>query len=134
MQFDHDNHSSGDMPEQYGPHFQGTARMQNFQSPFDPGPAAFAVHFDAGGRTKPHVHHSGQLLYVTDGEGIVADRSGRRIVRPGDVITVGRDEWHWHGATPATPMTHLTVQMPGPDDVDWDVDEGDWSADYESPA
>ena len=24
-------------------------------------------------------------------------------------------------------MTHLTVQMAGPDSIDWDVDEGDWA-------
>jgi len=131
MNFDHDDRSSGDMPEQYRPHFQGTARIQTFESPFERGPAVFAVHCDAGGRTKPHLHHTGQLLYVTDGEGIVANHEGRRHVHPGDVITVHRDEWHWHGATPDKPMTHLTVQMPGPDDIEWDVDEGDWAADYE---
>lgn len=130
MNFDHENRSSGDMPEEYRPHFQGTARIQRFASPFEPGPAVSAVHFDAGGRTKPHIHHSGQVLYVTDGEGIVANRESRRTVRPGDVITVDRNEWHWHGGTPQTAMTHLTVQMPGSDDIDWDVDEGDWASGY----
>ncbi len=130
MNFDHDDQTAGDMPEQYRPHFQGVARFQFFESPFEPGPAVFAVHFDAGARTKPHVHHSGQVMYITDGEGIVADKSGRRVVRPGDVVTVDRDEWHWHGATPQTPMTHFTVQMPGSDDVEWDVDGGDWATGY----
>ena len=36
-------------------------------------PAVSAVHFDAGGRTRPHVHRSGQVLQVTAGEGIVAE-------------------------------------------------------------
>lgn len=130
MKLDHDDRSRGDMPDSYGPHFEGTARFQYFESPFEPGPAVFAVHFDAGARTKPHIHHSGQVLYVTEGEGIVADREGRRTVRPGDVIIVGRDEWHWHGGTPNTAMTHFTVQMPGSDDIEWDIDEGDWATGY----
>lgn len=130
MDFDHDDRARGDMPDAYGPHFQGSARFQFFESPFEHGLAVFAVHFDAGGRTKPHVHHSGQVLYVTEGEGIVANADGRRTVRPGDVITVARDEWHWHGATPDAPMTHLTVQITGPEDIEWDVDEGDWASGY----
>ena len=130
MRFDSNDRSQGEMPEQYAPHFQGTARFQFFESPFEPGPAIFAVHFEAGARTKPHMHHTGQLLYVTEGEGIVATQEGRRTVRPGDVVTVGHDEWHWHGGTPDSPMTHLTVQMPGSDDVVWDVDERDWATGY----
>ncbi len=27
-------------------------------------------------------------------------------------------------------MTHLTVQVTEPGDIDWDVDEGDWADDY----
>ena len=130
MDFATEDRVKGEMPESFAPHFQGTARFQFFESPFEPGPVMAAVHFEAGARTKPHIHHSGQVLYVTNGEGIVADRAGRHVVRPGDVITVGRDEWHWHGATPGTPMTHLTVQMPGSGDVEWDVEEGDWAEGY----
>lgn len=131
MDFATEDRMQGDMPESFAPHFQGTARFQFFESPFAPeGPGVGAVHFEAGARTRPHVHHAGQVLYVTHGEGIVADRAGRRIVRPGDVITVARDEWHWHGATPHSPMSHMIVQMRESDDVSWDVDQGDWSEDY----
>lgn len=130
MHVDSNDRTRGEMPDQYRPHFQGAARFQFFDSPFEPGPVVFAVHFEAGARTKPHLHHSGQVLYVTDGEGIVATREGRQTVRPGQVITVGRDEWHWHGGTPDSPMTHLTVQMPGSDDIEWDVDEDDWARGY----
>jgi hypothetical protein len=28
-------------------------------------------------------------------------------------------------------MTHVTVQMRGPDSIDWDVDEGDWAQGYD---
>jgi len=126
MEFEHVNRRRGELPAEYRPHFEGEARFQRFTSPFADGPAVFAVHFEAGGRTKPHIHHSGQVLYVTEGEGIVADGKGRRSVRAGDVVTVMPDEWHWHGGTPSSAMTHFTVQMPGSDDIDWDVEEGDW--------
>jgi quercetin dioxygenase-like cupin family protein len=122
--------SQGELPPDYQPHFQGTARMQGFTSPFAHGPAVFAVHFDAGGRTRPHAHRSGQVLHVTAGRGLVVTEAGRREVTPGDVVTVLPGEWHWHGGTPVSAMTHLTVQMPGPADIDWDVDERDWARGY----
>jgi hypothetical protein len=31
-------------------------------------------------------------------------------------------------------MTHVTVQMAGPDSIDWDVDQGDWAEGYDSGA
>ena len=130
MDVDRIDSSRGELPDDYRPHFQGDARMQPFVSPFGDRPSVFAVHFDAGGRTRPHVHRSGQVLQVTDGEGIVATRDGRRVVRRGDVVTVHPDEWHWHGGTPTAAMTHLTVQVTAPGDIDWDVDEGDWASNY----
>ena len=119
-----------DLPDDYRPHFSGEARFQRFTSPFGDRPAVFAVHFEAGGRTRPHVHRSGQVLHIASGEGIVATREERRRVRPGDVITVEPGEWHWHGGTPTSGMTHLTVQVMAPGDIEWDVDEGDWASDY----
>ncbi len=130
MELDRIDSSPGELPETYRPHFQGQARFQRFANPFGDRPAVFAVHFEAGGRTRPHTHASGQVLYVTAGEGIVADSSGRHLVQPGDIVTVMPGEWHWHGGTPTTPMSHLTVQVTAPGDIDWDVDERDWASDY----
>ena len=133
MRFDHMDREQGDLSPEYAPHFEGQARMQRFAGPFQErgGPAVFFVHFDAGGRTKPHIHHTGQVLHIAHGEGIVANEDGRRTVRPGDVVVVEPGEWHWHGGTPSTPMSHLTVQMPSPDDINWDVDERDWASGYQ---
>lgn len=130
MEFDTIDSGKGALPAGYQPHFQGVARFQRFTSPFGDAPSVFAVHFEAGARTRPHLHRSGQVLHVTAGRGIVANRSGRQTVLPGDVVTVEPDEWHWHGAAPTTAMTHLTVQVTAPGDIDWDVDEGDWASDY----
>jgi quercetin dioxygenase-like cupin family protein len=130
MEFDTIDSSRGELPGAYRPHFQGTARVQGFTSPFGDRPAVSAVHFDAGARTRPHVHRSGQVLYITAGRGIVAHRAGRQVVLAGDVVTVEPGEWHWHGGAPDSPMTHLAVQVTEPGDIDWDVDEGDWDTGY----
>jgi quercetin dioxygenase-like cupin family protein len=31
-------------------------------------------------------------------------------IRPGDVVTVGPNEKHWHGASPTMTMTHIAIQ------------------------
>ena len=129
MEIEQPDPRSGNLPTEYRPHFQGSARMQPLTTPFEGGPNVFIVHFDAGGRTRPHVHHSGQILHVLAGEGVVADSTGRHVVRPGDTVTVMPDEWHWHGGSPGSAMSHLTVQYPG-GDVSWDVDERDWAEGY----
>jgi quercetin dioxygenase-like cupin family protein len=72
------------------------------------------------------------VLYITHGEGIVADGSSRQVVHAGDVITVMPGEWHWHGGTPDSAMSHLTVQVTAPGDIDWDVEERDWASDVGS--
>lgn len=68
------------------------------------------VHFAPGARTAWHAHSISQTLYVTDGEGLVQARGEAvRRVRPGDVVDVQADEWHWHGAAPDHIMTHLSL-------------------------
>jgi quercetin dioxygenase-like cupin family protein len=130
VEFQHVDNTEGEAPAELMAHFQGEARLQPFPSPFPDGPAVFAVHFQPGGRTKPHTHRFGQILHVTAGKGIIGSGDGRRVVGPGDVVVVMPDEWHWHGASPDSPMTHVTVQLTGPDSVDWDVEEGDWARGY----
>jgi quercetin dioxygenase-like cupin family protein len=69
-----------------------------------------AVHFTPSAHTAWHRHSVGQSLYVTEGEGFVQARGGQPVrIRPGDVIVIERDEWHCHGATPTTFMTHLAL-------------------------
>src|SRR5690348_8167540 len=70
-----------------------------------------SVHFTPGGRTAWHHHPFGQILHVTEGEGLVQRRGGgREPIRAGDTVQAEAGEWHWHGAGPGTFMTHLAVQ------------------------
>jgi len=113
MDFHHVDDTQGDFPAELAAHFQGQARLQPFTSPFAGGPNLFAVHFQPGGRTRPHTHAAGQILHVTAGEGIIATAAERRVVGPGDIAVVMPGEWHWHGATPTSSMTHVTTQKIG---------------------
>ncbi|MGW0940095.1 (R)-mandelonitrile lyase [Streptomyces sp. NPDC002666] len=70
----------------------------------------FSVHFAPGGHTGWHTHPHGQVLHVTEGEGLVQHRGGPvEAIRAGDTVWIEPDEWHWHGAAPRTFMTHLAL-------------------------
>lgn len=80
-----------------------------------PGTAAQAkidsVRFTPGARTVWHRHPAGQTLIVTAGVGRVQCRGGEtETIRAGDSVHIEPGEWHWHGATPATAMTHLAIE------------------------
>jgi quercetin dioxygenase-like cupin family protein len=68
------------------------------------------VRFTPGARTFWHTHERGQTLYVTEGVGLVAGRDGAVTrIRPGDTVTIGAGEEHWHGGTAGTCMSHLAL-------------------------
>lgn len=96
-----------------------------------PGEKSMGVHFSAGARTVPHRHEHGQHLVITEGVGIVADEDAVHVVRAGDVITNPPGGWHWHGATPTTAMSHVTVE--GEDaGLELEVEQRDWDTSYSS--
>jgi len=107
-------------------HFQGRVRIQRLVSAPDDGEIeVLAVYFSRGARTKPHVHDVDQVLHIVRGRGIVSSETERRFVQAGDVVTIGRGTWHWHGATRDCPMMHLSIKRTGA--VHWDVDLKDWA-------
>ena len=76
--------------------------------------SALGVHFEPGARTDWHTHPGGQTLYVTDGAGFVQRRGGESVrIGPGDVVYAPAGEEHWHGATPHSHMTHLSLTSHG---------------------
>jgi quercetin dioxygenase-like cupin family protein len=91
--------------------FTGNVRIDPLFSPTNSTRAnVSSVTFEPGARTAWHSHPLGQHLIVTTGCGLVQNWSGRvEKLRPGDVIWSPPGEKHWHGATPNTAMTHISV-------------------------
>lgn len=85
-----------------------------------------AVFFEPGARTVPHVHETGQLLYFLDGEGIVGAQGERRLFGAGGMAHISAGEWHWHGATPTSATSHLSIRPGGPSSWPPDVPMLDW--------
>jgi quercetin dioxygenase-like cupin family protein len=92
--------------------FTGTVLIDNVRNPdADSAIGCAHVRFLPGARTAWHHHPKGQTLYVTDGIGLVATRTGGvREIRPGDVVSIEPGEEHWHGATRDRFMAHLALQ------------------------
>jgi quercetin dioxygenase-like cupin family protein len=114
----------GSQPSTKGPPdwFTGTVRIDPLiQAPEPALVQSASVTFEPGARTAWHSHPLGQTLIVTAGCGW-AQRWGEPVeeIRPGDVIWISPGEKHWHGATPATAMTHIAIQeRRGGTVVDW---------------
>ena len=109
-------------------YFTGAVRIERlFQAPAPARVAGASVTFEPGARTAWHTHPLGQTLIVTAGSGW-AQREGGPIeeIHPGDVVWFPPGEKHWHGATPATAMTHIAIQeaLDGKT-VDWMEKVGD---------
>jgi quercetin dioxygenase-like cupin family protein len=68
------------------------------------------VTFEAGSRSAWHTHPAGQHLVIVSGVGRTQEW-GKPIqeIRPGDVVWCPPGVKHWHGASPTTAMTHLSV-------------------------
>jgi len=104
----------GSQPSSPGPGewFTGTVRIDPLFAASEPGRVSGAtVTFEPGARTTWHTHPLGQTLIVTAGLGRVQrEGGGIEEIRPGDVVRFAPGERHWHGASPATAMSHIAVQ------------------------
>lgn len=69
-----------------------------------------SVTFEPDARTNWHFHKGGQILLITDGEGLYQEKGNPiEIVKKGDVIKCLPNVEHWHGATQTTAMTHIAI-------------------------
>ena len=105
---------AGSQPSGKGPAdwFTGTVRIDPlFTAPTPARVAGAAVTFEPGARTAWHTHPLGQTLVVLSGLGRVQREGGPvEEIRPGDVVWIPPNERHWHGASPATAMSHIAIQ------------------------
>jgi quercetin dioxygenase-like cupin family protein len=65
------------------------------------------VKYNSGSKLKWHTHDSEQIIYGTEGKGILATRTKENIVTPGTVVVVQAGEEHYHGAAPGSSFTHI---------------------------
>ena len=71
------------------------------------------IAFNPGARNVFHTHTGEQVLYVTEGKGIVATENEEFIVTQGAAIYIPPGERHWHGATDDSSFSHLSILRPG---------------------
>ncbi len=65
------------------------------------------VKYDSSSKLQWHTHDSEQIIYGTEGKGILATRTKENIVDPGTVVVVLAGEEHYHGAAPGNSFTHI---------------------------
>lgn len=106
--------------------FSGKVLFQQLVAGSDP--ELLAVFFEAGARTRPHIHDDAQTLFFVEGEGIVATEDEIIHAWAGDYVTIPAGVWHWHGATPDTATVHISIKRPTP--TNWEVDEKNWATNY----
>ena len=68
------------------------------------------ITFEPGCRNNWHSHSGGQVLVAVGGVGYYQER-GKKAVRmqPGDVVEIGENVEHWHGAAPESWFSHLAI-------------------------
>ncbi|MDR0892454.1 MAG: carboxymuconolactone decarboxylase family protein [Mediterranea sp.] len=100
----------GEKNEAYARYFTG----QSYLAPLTTNAALNCpvsnVTFEPGCRNNWHSHTQGQILIVVGGVGCYQekDRPARRLL-PGDVVEIAPNVVHWHGATPDSWFTHLSI-------------------------
>jgi len=103
----------GSQPSAPGPeaYFTGPVRIDApFKGSGDARIGGATVTFSPGARTAWHTHPLGQTLIVIAGVGRVQQVGGPvQEIRPGDTVWIPPGIKHWHGATPATGMTHIAI-------------------------
>jgi len=102
--------------------FSGSVRVDPLFGAHAPSTASAAyVSFEPGARSAWHTHPQGQVLIVTAGAGRVQQWGGKvQEIHPGDVIWTPPGVKHWHGAAPATALTHIAIQeASGGKNVEW---------------
>jgi quercetin dioxygenase-like cupin family protein len=70
------------------------------------------ITFSPGAKCKFHTHDKEQILYVTEGKGIVATEDEEIVVTPGMTAYIPAGEKHWHGATEDSSFSHISLTPP----------------------
>ena len=99
--------------ESANPIFKGKVSIQPFVGESENELRSAVVNFSPGAVNVFHTHTVDQILYVTEGTGIVATENEEVTVTPGTIIFIPAGEKHWHGATKDAAFSHIFVIPPG---------------------
>lgn len=74
------------------------------------------VTFEPKARTDWHSHDNGQILIVTKGVGYYQEE-GKPIqkIQEGDIVKIGKNVNHWHGATQGSWFEHIAITAGKPE-------------------
>ena len=93
--------------------FRGEVSIQSIIGKKEDELRVIMVNFSPGAVNVFHTHTFDQILYVTEGTGIVATENEEITVTPGTIIFIPAGERHWHGATKDTAFSHIAIMPPG---------------------
>ena len=93
--------------------FRGKVSMQEIVGTGTDELRVAMVNFSRGAVNVYHTHTFDQVLYVTEGKGIVATEQEETTVTPGTFIFIPAGEKHWHGATKDSHFSHIAIMPPG---------------------
>ena len=111
MQVFHGRAAGGKSDDRTGTTFTGTV-LADPVMPATDGVTINTVFFAPGGRTFWHAHERGQILHVTAGQGWVClEGNEPQVIRQGDVVWIGPNERHWHGAAADSYMVHIAISL-----------------------
>jgi quercetin dioxygenase-like cupin family protein len=65
------------------------------------------VKYDPGAKLKWHTHDSEQIIYATEGIGVLATEKEENIITPGMIVVIPAGEVHYHGAYQDNSFTHI---------------------------
>jgi quercetin dioxygenase-like cupin family protein len=127
-----DEAAAGPPPEPAN--FIGRVRMQNLAALAGTDSLEYlAVFFDAGARTRPHIHETDQMLFFVRGSGFVSfPGEPEQRIPEGGIVAIAAGVLHMHGATDDSPICHIAIRAPSP--TDWHpVVPDEWSGLARSP-
>ena len=99
--------------ERGGGLFKGRVTVQSVLDSEDSNLRTNLINFDQGAVNVFHTHDFDQVLYVTEGEGIIATETEEIRITPGTFVVIPAGEKHWHGATPNSKFSHIAISIRG---------------------
>lgn len=102
--------ATGEENTGYAQYFSGKSWLAPLTSNKDLNVPVANVTFEPGCRNNWHSHTGGQLLIIIGGEGIYQERGKpAQLLKSGDLVEIGPNVEHWHGATSDSWFSHLAT-------------------------